>query len=226
MSETVLRVQQLAFAYGDSFQLSLPEFSLAVGERVALIGPSGCGKTTFLHLVAGILTPSAGSIEVLGERVDRMGEAARRAFRLQRLGLVFQEFELIDYLTARENLMLPWRLLGRRAPLARAEERVQELADRLGLTQLLDRRPARLSQGERQRVALGRALAVQPGLVLGDEPTGNLDPENARRSLDLLAEQAALDGAPLLVVTHDHSLLDRFDRVVELPRAQTAEASV
>ena len=101
-------------------------------------------------------------------------------------------------------------------PRAEAAARVQQLAERLGLQDLLQRRPARLSQGERQRVALGRALVTSPGLVLGDEPTGNLDPDNARRSLDLLHEQAAAEDAAVLVVTHDHSLLDRFDRVITL----------
>lgn len=217
MSDPVLSVEDLRFAHGDGFQLQVDDFSLEAGERVALIGPSGCGKTTFLHLIAGILRADAGRIEVLGKRIDALDERARRAFRIGHLGLVFQEFELLDYLTARENLLLPFRLHPKPPPREQAQARAEELAQRLGLSALLDRRPARLSQGERQRVALGRALAVAPGIVLGDEPTGNLDPDNARRSLDLLSEQAAADGAAVLVVTHDHGLLDRFDRVVELP---------
>lgn len=212
----ILHCEGLRFAHGDGFQLSVDAFSLAAGERVALIGPSGCGKTTLLHLIAGILRADAGRIEVLGQRVDQMDEGARRAFRIGKLGLIFQEFELLDYLTARENLLLPFRLHPHPPSRELAIARAEELGERLGIASLLDRRPARLSQGERQRVAVGRALAVAPGLVLGDEPTGNLDPENARRSLDLLAEQAEADGAAVLVVTHDHGLLDRFDRVVEL----------
>lgn len=217
MSEVVLQVEELCFAHGDGFRLQVEDFALHAGERVALIGPSGCGKTTFLHLIAGILRADAGCIEVLGQRVDQLEEGARRVFRIGKLGLIFQEFELLDYLTARENLMLPFRLHPNPPPREQAQARAEELAERLGLAALLDRRPARLSQGERQRVALGRALAVAPGIVLGDEPTGNLDPDNARSSMDLLAEQAAADGAAVLVVTHDHGLLDRFDRVVELP---------
>jgi putative ABC transport system ATP-binding protein len=220
----VLSCQGLRFAHGDGFQLAVDDFSIAAGERVALIGPSGCGKTTLLHLIAGILRADAGRIEVLGERVDQMDEGARRAFRIGHLGLIFQEFELLDYLTARENLLLPFRLHPKPPRREQAVARAEELAARLGLAALLDRRPARLSQGERQRVALGRALAVAPGLVLGDEPTGNLDPDNARRSLDLLAEQAQADGAAVLVVTHDHGLLDRFDRVVELTALAETEA--
>jgi putative ABC transport system ATP-binding protein len=217
MSDPVLSVEDLCFSHGDGFRLQVEHFELQAGERVALIGPSGCGKTTFLHLIAGILQADRGRIEVLGQRVDQLDERARRAFRIGKLGLVFQEFELLDYLTAGENLLLPFRLHPHPPSREQARARTAELAERLGLTTLLDRRPARLSQGERQRVALGRALAVAPGIVLGDEPTGNLDPDNARRSLDLLSEQAAADGAAVLVVTHDHGLLNRFDRVVELP---------
>lgn len=217
MSELVLSIEGLRFSHGPDFHLRVDHFAMHAGERVALIGPSGCGKTTLLHLIAGILQSDAGRIEVLGQRIDTLDEADRRAFRIGKLGLVFQEFELLDYLTARENLLLPFRLHPNPPHRFKALSRAEELAQRLGLAALLDRRPARLSQGERQRVALGRALAVAPGIVLGDEPTGNLDPDNARRSLDLLAEQAAADGAAVLVVTHDHGLLDRFDRVVELP---------
>ncbi|MAW61749.1 MAG: ABC transporter ATP-binding protein [Planctomycetes bacterium] len=216
MSAAPLRLEGLRFSHGDGFQLALDQLEVAPRERIALIGPSGCGKTTLLHLIAGILVPEAGQIEVLGQRIDGLSDAARRAFRVRHIGLVFQEFELLDYLTAAENLALPFRLHPDPLPRAEAEARVQQLAERLGLQDLLQRRPARLSQGERQRVALGRALVTSPGLVLGDEPTGNLDPDNARRSLDLLHEQAAAEDAAVLVVTHDHSLLDRFDRVITL----------
>lgn len=216
MSQPALRVSGLRFTHGESFSLELPKLTVEACERVALIGPSGCGKTTLLHLIAGILVPAGGEVEVLGERIDGLGDIARRAFRVRRLGLVFQEFELLDYLTAEENLALPFRLVARAPRREEVSARVREIATRLGIHALLDRRPARLSQGEKQRVALGRALVTSPGLVLGDEPTGNLDPDNARRAIDLLHEQAAEENAAVLVVTHDHSLLDRFDRVIEL----------
>jgi len=224
MSQPALRVRDLRFAHGESFSLALPHLDLAPQERVALIGPSGCGKTTLLHLIAGILTPQSGEIEVLGQRVDGLADSARRSFRARRIGLVFQEFELLDYLTAEENLALPFRLLAQTPSREAMQARVREIATRLGLQDLLARRPARLSQGEKQRVALGRALVTSPGVVLGDEPTGNLDPENARRAIDLLHEQAAAEHAAVLVVTHDHSLLDRFDRVIELGNLQEATA--
>jgi len=217
MSETaVVRVQALRFAYNAKPVLDLPQFEIAPEQRVALVGPSGCGKTTFLHLLAGILPCATGSIEVLGQRVDGMSDAARRQFRATQLGLIFQEFELLDYLTARENLGLPWRLHPGLARQQDREQRIQTVATRLGIAELLDRRPAQLSQGERQRVAVGRALAPAPRLLLGDEPTGNLDPDNARLSLDLLFQQAAEEKAAVLVVTHDHSLLHLFDEVVRL----------
>lgn len=224
MSHLALRVRDLRFAHGESFSLSLPSLDLAPQERVALIGPSGCGKTTLLHLIAGILTPQSGEIEVLGERIDGVADTVRRAFRARRVGLVFQEFELLDYLTAEENLALPFRLVAEVPAAEEVRARVHEIAGRLGLEDLLARRPARLSQGEKQRVALGRALVTGPGLVLGDEPTGNLDPENARRAIDLMHEQAAAENAAVLVVTHDHSLLDRFDRVIEVGQLQGATA--
>lgn len=224
MSRPALRVEGLRFTHGDAFSLELPELTVDARERVALIGPSGCGKTTLLHLIAGILVPDAGEIEVLSERVDGLSDIARRAFRVRRIGLVFQEFELLDYLTAAENLALPYRLVAGAPSRNEVNARVLEIATRLGIQDMLDRRPARLSQGEKQRVALGRALVTSPGLVLGDEPTGNLDPENARRAIDLLHEQAAAEDAAVLVVTHDHSLLDRFDRVIELRSIQETVA--
>ncbi|KAA3605566.1 MAG: ATP-binding cassette domain-containing protein [Planctomycetota bacterium] len=193
------------------------------GEKVALVGPSGCGKTTLLHLIAGILPLQSGKLEVLGKALEQQEDAARRAFRIRRLGLVFQEFELLDYLTVWENLILPYRLHPDLRWHQEASNRAKALAESLGLSTLLHRFPRRLSQGERQRVAVGRALVTQPGLVLGDEPTGNLDPDNARRSLELLFQQCEAIQASLLVVTHDHSLLPRFDRTLELPALALAE---
>lgn len=213
----LLQLRSVRFQHADGFTLAVDGLQLHARERVALIGPSGCGKTTLMHLVAGILQPAAGEIWVAGSAIHGLGDRARRRFRLNHLGMVFQEFELVDYLTARENLTLPFRLGAQPAADEDPSARAQRVAQRLGIDALLNRRPSQLSQGERQRVALGRAIMTQPQLVLADEPTGNLDPSSARRSLDLLFEQAAAEGAATLVVTHDHSLLDRFDRIVELP---------
>jgi len=213
----MIRLSELAFRYpGGPFRLDVPELSVGQGERAAIIGPSGSGKTTLLRLIAGIVTPSAGQAVTNGVEVSALAEAERRRFRLRNVGLVFQEFELLEYLSVLDNVLLPYHvdrsLPGRREARARAFE----LARSVGLDDKLERRPENLSQGERQRVAVCRALVTRPPLVLADEPTGNLDPKTGARVLDELIEFAAADGATLLVVTHDHGLLERFERVIDV----------
>lgn len=199
------------------FRLEVEELSLAPGEAAAVIGPSGSGKTTLVHLCAGILVPEAGAVSVGGVRLDRLSDGERRRERARQVGLVFQEFELLDYLSALENILVPLRIRGAdRGELRSGRARATELADAVGIADLLGRLPAQLSQGERQRVAIARALVTDPALVLCDEPTGNLDPEAASHAVDLLLEQARARGAALLMVTHDHGLLDRFDRVIDV----------
>ncbi|MFT5734633.1 MAG: putative ABC transport system ATP-binding protein [Paracoccaceae bacterium] len=208
---------------GDPFELRVENLGLAPGEAVACIGPSGSGKTTLVHLLAGILTPDAGEIHLDGVRIDGLGEAARRALRARSVGLVFQEFELLDYLHALDNILLPIRLS--RGDLKAGAQRARELSSTLGIAPLLGRVPARLSQGERQRVAIARALVASPSLILCDEPTGNLDPAAAGSVLDLLLSQAREHDAALLMVTHDHTLLQRFDRVIDVTELDRAALS-
>lgn len=208
---------------GRSFSLRVDALRIAKGELVACIGPSGCGKTTLVNLIAGIVTPSRGTVRVNGREVSHMSDAARRRFRLAHIGLVFQEFELLEYLSARENAMLQARLLGGEHR-HDAHRSVEAIAASLGISHVLDRVPRRLSQGERQRVAMCRALATRPGLVLGDEPTGNLDPDATQGTLDLLLSYAREHQATLLMVTHNHALLDQFDRVIDL--REVARSSV
>ncbi|MCB1092438.1 MAG: ATP-binding cassette domain-containing protein, partial [Verrucomicrobiae bacterium] len=177
----------LRFQYpGESFALRLPRFDAAPAESVAILGPSGCGKTTLLRLISGILPLHGGRVEVAGEVISAMNFAARQRFRITRIGLVFQEFELLDYLTARENVLLPFRISDALTLDAMAERRADELMEETGIAALSGRRPGELSQGERQRVALCRALVTHPSLILADEPTGSLDPENQARSVALL----------------------------------------
>jgi putative ABC transport system ATP-binding protein len=207
----------LRFRYPEGgFALDLPHLAIEPGETVACIGPSGCGKTTLLRLLTGQLVPDAGAVALADRPLSGLSEEARRARRLREVGLVFQDFALLDYLSARENLLLPYRL----SPALRLDEAARARADQLaratGLADLLGRKPAHLSQGEQQRVALCRALVTEPGLVIADEPTGNLDPETAAAAVDLLFEQVRARGTTLLVVTHDHGLLPRFDRVLDL----------
>ncbi len=213
------KVREAGFSYGDEgFRLFVPKFDLSSGERVALVGPSGSGKTTFLHLLAGILVPREGLVRVGEKELSRLDDFTRRAFRISKLGLVFQDFRLIEYLNARENMLLPYRLGAELRLKESVLDRMRILAERLRVSGLLDSPVKRLSQGERQRVAIGRALLVRPGMILADEPTGNLDPSGKQRIMDLLFDQALELGATLIVVTHDHALLDRFDRVVDFDR--------
>lgn len=215
----MIEVRDLAFRFTDSdFKLELHELDIQAGEQVAIVGPSGSGKTTLLNLIAGILVPSSGGIRVQNVEVSTLDESARRAFRVQRIGLVFQEFELLEYLSVRENILLPYRINRRLKLDTAAQAEADRLVAKTGLGNLTARFPKQLSHGERQRVALCRALVHRPQVVLADEPTGSLDPANKLSVLDLLLQHARSSKAALLMVTHDHALLDRFDRVIELPQ--------
>ncbi len=212
----MIRIEDVSFAYGTGgFRLRVPELSLPKGERLAIVGPSGSGKTTLLNLIAGILSPDGGRIDVAGTEITELADARRRQFRASHIGFVFQDFALLDYLTARQNILYPYRITPALTLTAEARDRAGALAEACGIQDKLDRHPAELSQGEQQRVAICRALITQPKLILSDEATGNLDPESKGRILDLLFEQAAQVGATVLAVTHDHELLPRFDRVID-----------
>jgi len=209
----VIEIEGLSFSYSTGgFCLAVGSLSLPAGARAAVIGSSGCGKTTLLHLVAGVVTPQAGRIRVDGTEVSALPDARRREFRIKNVGMVFQEFELVEHLTVLDNILLPCRI-SRAVDLD--PDRAAALAAELGLGDKLQRFPRRLSQGERQRVAVCRALLTRPPLVLADEPTGNLDPDNTARVLDALLGYSDETGATLLTVTHDHGLLDRFDTVLD-----------
>jgi len=213
----MIGVHDLRFAYGDGgFQLSVRELAIRAGERVACIGPSGTGKTTLVNLIAGILVPDAGRVMVEGRDVGALSDGERRRFRIGSVGLVFQQFELLEYLSAYENILLPYQVTSHLTLDDEARERARRLAEKMGIAHGLARRPRGLSQGERQRVAICRALVTEPALIMCDEPTGNLDPRTAGSTLDLLFERVAERGATLLMVTHNHGILDRFDRVVDI----------
>jgi putative ABC transport system ATP-binding protein len=212
----MIRIKDLQFGYGEGdYQLQVADLHVEPRTTTALIGPSGSGKTTLLNLVAGIAVPQAGQIQIDGVQLTGLADAARRAFRVSRIGLVFQEFELLEYLNVLDNILLPYRINSALPLGATARARAVLLAETVGLHGKLTRFPARLSQGERQRVAVCRALATEPALLLADEPTGNLDPDNAQRVLDLLFELAGRTGTTILAVTHDHALLPRFERVID-----------
>lgn len=219
----MIDLSDVSFSYpGGDFRLSVPSLKLEDGERVAVVGPSGTGKTTLLNLIAGITVPQGGQITIDGKQITGLSDRARRTFRANNIGFVFQDFALLDYLSARENILYPYRITAG-APLdAAARARAEELARSCGLDGKLGRRPGALSQGEQQRVALCRALVRQPKLILADEATGNLDPDNKTAILDLLFSQTREAGAALLAVTHDHDLLPRFDRVIDFAAFRVA----
>jgi putative ABC transport system ATP-binding protein len=199
--------------------IDVPQFSLGAQEQVALAGESGSGKTTLLHLVAGILRPDAGEIRFDGENVAAYSEARRDAHRARNIGYVFQTFQLLEGLTALENVALGMAFGARPDPALAAS-----LLNELGLGDRLHHEPRRLSVGQQQRVALARALANRPRLVLADEPTGSLDARRAAEALELLRRACASHGAALLLVSHDPGVLREFDRVEELARLNRAAA--
>jgi putative ABC transport system ATP-binding protein len=212
----MVEVSDLLFRYREGeFELRVPRLELARGEQVGLIGPSGSGKTTLLHLVAGIEQPERGRIAVDGTAMSGLSDASRRAFRIRKLGLVFQEFALLEHLSVLDNVVLPYRITPALSLDATARDRARSLMERVGLAEAADRLVTHLSQGERQRVAVCRALVTEPSLLLADEPTGNLDPANKFRVIDILRDYAKEHDATLLTVTHDHDLLGRFPRVID-----------
>ncbi len=213
----MIQLENVEFHYdrGD-FCIRVPHFEVGRGEVAAVIGPSGSGKTTLLYLVAGIVVPQAGRVTVDGREVSAWADAERRAFRIARMGLVFQEFALLDYLSVLDNALLPYRITPALRLDRSVTERARTLAANVGIGDKLGRPVRRLSHGEKQRVAICRALVPDPSILLADEPTGNLDPTTKERVIDLLLAHAREHDTTVLTVTHDHGLLDRFDRVVDV----------
>ena len=192
--------------------LEAVSFSIAAGEAVAVVGASGSGKSTLLSLLAGLDTPSEGSVTVDGTALSALDEDGRAKIRGEKVGFVFQSFQLLPALTALENVMLPLELRGDREVL----EPARRILDRVGLAERLQHYPRQLSGGEQQRVALARAFVTQPSLLFADEPTGNLDTETGRAVIELLFEMNAQSGTTLVLVTHDERLAARCTRVLRL----------
>lgn len=213
----MIDVGELEFGYGTGeFRLQLAELRVEGGESLAVAGPSGCGKTTLINLLAGILEPQGGRIGIAGLDMATLDAEDRQDLRALKIGLVFQELELLEYLDVLDNVLLPYRLSPVLEIDDTARERALTLLGRVGLEDKVRRPPGKLSQGERQRVAVCRALVTRPAVVLGDEPTGNLDPTNRDHVIDAILGYGRDAGAPVVVVTHDHELLPRFDRVLRV----------
>lgn len=203
--------------------VDVPRFTLAAGEQVAVRGASGSGKTTFLNLIAGILQADTGTITLDGNEMTKLSESGRDRVRAKTIGYVFQNFNLLQGYTAHENVMLGM-LFGPGVDSARA----RGLLERVGLSHRINYRPSQLSIGQQQRVAVARALANKPKLVLADEPTGNLDQRHAGEALALIREVCRENGAALLLVSHDPAILGLFDRsedLGDLNRAAAAHAA-
>jgi putative ABC transport system ATP-binding protein len=215
VSELGFRYSQSRADESSSFGMRVRSLSVARGSSTALVGPSGSGKTTLLGLIAGTLRPDSGKIRIDDEVITEFADSQLGEFRVRHIGQVFQAFELLNYLSVVENVMLPWfiRAEGRKSA---ARARAKELLASVGLESKYSARPRQLSQGEQQRVAVCRAIFNDPALLLADEPTGNLDQQNKQIVVDLLREQARRNNSTLLMVTHDESLLGRFDTVLDM----------
>ncbi|MDJ0522236.1 MAG: ABC transporter ATP-binding protein [Planctomycetota bacterium] len=219
MSDPALRVRDLKKHYPDPgggrmLALDVPSLDVGRGEALCMRGESGSGKTTLLNVIAGILPADEGTVEIAGERMTGLSETRRDALRARHIGYLFQTFNLLPGLTALENVQLGMSFRPRHG--ASPRKAASDALDRVGLADRKRHRPAQLSVGQQQRVAIARALAGHPTLVLADEPTSNLDRNLADQCMELLTSFAAESEAALLVVTHDETLLERFERVETL----------
>ena len=213
---SVLRMRSVRRTYHDGTEdvrvLDDVDVEVVAGERLAITGESGSGKSTLLHLAAGMDLPDAGVIELLGQQVNRLAEPERTRFRARHIGLVFQDYNLVESLTAAENIELVGWLTGT----GTSGEEIERLARELGIAELLGRRPEQLSGGQQQRVAIARALIHQPSLVLADEPTGSLDQTSAEQVMQVLAASVQARDCALVLVTHSETAAARCDRRVKL----------
>ena len=225
MTELVLEAADVARTYrqGPIDLKVLEGVNLAVkaGERIAIIGASGSGKTTLLQILGGLDRPTTGTVRIAGQDIHALAEKPRGELRNRTLGFVYQFHHLLPEFSALENVAMP--LLVRREPKQVAEERARAVLARVGLEERLIHRPHELSGGERQRAAVARALVTQPRIVLADEPTGNLDGNNAEAVFALMLELNREFGTSLIVVTHDRRLAQRMDRILEIERGNLVE---
>lgn len=217
----IIEVKNLTKVYKDGSSkvkaLDSISFNLLEKESLAIIGSSGSGKTTLLHILGGLENPTSGDVIVAGKKIDKLKEKEQTVYRNKTIGFVFQFFYLIDYLNALDNVAVPLILSGSSKKLAR--QKAMKLLEKVGLVERAYHFPNQLSGGEMQRVAVARSLANDPKLILADEPTGNLDKENAERVLKILEEIMA-SGVSVVVITHDKSVSDRFKNVLKLNKGK------
>jgi len=223
MPEIVLQADHLTKAYPSGGQqlvvLDDVSFEVSQGNSLSIIGPSGSGKTTLLGLCAGLDVPTAGTVSLMGFKINAMGEDDRAYVRNQMVGFVFQNFQLLSTLTALENVMVPLELRGVRG----VENKAKELLSRVGLGSRFHHYPTQLSGGEQQRVAMARAFITSPKILFADEPTGNLDEDNAHHVTDLLFGMNREEKTTLVLVTHNLELAQRTDRVLRMRGGKIVE---
>ena len=227
--ETAIAISDLRFGYGsDEDVLAIDELQIGRSQRVFLYGPSGCGKSTLLGLVGGVLIPREGTVEVLGEAVSGMKGGARDRFRADHVGFIFQQFNLVPYLSVVDNVCLPCRYSRRRLQRAKEtdgtlEQSAARLLSELGIDERLrSRRSTDLSVGQQQRVAVARALIGRPELIIADEPTSSLDSNRRREFIDLLLAECDQANSTVIFVSHDATLATHFDTSIDLQQTNTA----
>ena len=213
----VVVVEDLQMVYRVS-KLEVPalrgvDFTVKEGEFVAVIGPSGCGKSTLLHLIGGLLQPTSGRILIEGVSISSVSDFERTEIRRQRMGFVFQSYNLLNTLTARENIALAKRIQGNGHYEDGSADQILRM---LGLENKMDHKPWELSGGEQQRVAIARAVINRPAILLADEPTGSLDSENSRVVLSMLQELNSVSGQTIIIITHDPEAASTADRIIEM----------
>lgn len=219
MSSDCVEIQGLEFGYGPHEVrplLKVPAFTMKRAEKVFLFGESGSGKSTLLNILSGVLSPTKGSVKVCGQDLTQLSARARDHLRGQKLGVIFQQFNLVNYLTALENIKLP--ALFHHLP--DAHERAIQLSEKLGLTKVMDQKAATLSLGEQQRVAAARAMLGKPELIIADEPTSSLDGPNSERFMQGLFDLALENQTAILFVSHDTRLQSHFEKSVSIHELQ------
>jgi putative ABC transport system ATP-binding protein len=212
----MIKLSKIKFEYKQSsFRLEFDSLRAELKKAVALIGPSGCGKTTLMSMIAGILPPQAGEIVIKNTHINQLSDSKRRLFRIQNIGFVFQDFALLEYLNLYENILHPYRINSALTLDASVKKRANDLAEKVGISKRLKNYPGQTSVGEQQRCAIARALLNEPSIILADEPTGNLDPQNKKAILDILIRYVKEYEATLVVATHDYELLDFLDETID-----------
>lgn len=208
----MLNIENLKAGYSEKVIIDIPEFSLASGENCLIIGKSGSGKTTLLYAIAGLLTPISGNISIAGTEITHLNGAEKDKFRGKTIGIIYQTLHMVSALTVLENIFLVQYSSG----VPQDKEKAEDLLNKLGITELKDKKPSELSQGQQQRVAIARAAINNPKIILGDEPTSALDDDSCEAVMKLLLDVAKTSGASLVIATHDHRIKKYFTKNITL----------